>query len=1190
MADESINIEVVDKVASSISTKIRQIATDSRDAYSAVEKLQSIINSLKPAAINAIATAANSATTALNSNAVAQQNLAAATSKAQAAASQAAAAQTRATTAQTQGATAAQTLAAATARTATAQTASQTAAAKLATEQQRTATQANNAAAAQDRAALAALRLQQAQDKAAKATSGGATALAGYVKQAAALLGLGIGAKEIIDLGDAYTTLQNKLQNVTTSQAQVNELTSRLFELANQTRAPVDETVTAFTRFDRALKGLGKSQEDTLRLTQTVNEALVTSGATAPEAASALLQLSQAFNSGKLQGDEFRAVSENLPVVLDAVAKAVGKPISQVKQLASEGKITSEVLYNAFTLIQGQIDATFAKTLPTVAQAFTVLKNSALEAFGEFNKAAGITENLAKFLLLLANNMKLLSVIAVALGAALLVAFGPTIWAALGTATAAVWAFTTALLANPIGLIAVVIATATAALIAFGNTTNAGIDDVTTLGDVASAVWKGIKDGLSDIAGLLADAFAPTEAEAALDQISGATKNASDSWTDSYSDFFKTQDSGWAGSLEVVAKTIDAIAGLLTGLGESISRVFSGLPDLFRNIFNDVYNAVVTRIQDMVNASIDAINKLGQIVGTDLIDHVELATKNVDQDYWKKYGQNIAAGIDAGFDQQGGFMQGLLKDTLSSAQQIAKAREAANKGPSTLRGAGANTTGDGSNGKATEKRATSLAKVNLELDNQLSRMDMLKDARDVQQQYDRIEEQLAGKKITLTQSESAAIMEKIKAIQSNAVVQQKFDAIYEEAIGPSRDYNATLTAANKLLSTGAISFDQFSRAVVKAGESYKQALDPLYSFNRDLQQEMDLLKLLPQQREIEQRVMQVQNDLLSKGIILNDTQVKGLRDELAVRQQLNDVSQQSATLLSNSVDKRKAETDQITALKQLSADPKSGFTSGDQSAAVTSSLQSSGIDTSAFAEQSAAYTQQYADMYAQIDQLRQANLLSEQSAAAATAQVWAMNQKTQLGTTQTFLTGLAAMQNSHNKEQARIGKAAAIANATISTYLGAVQAFTSLSAIPIVGPILGGVAAAAAVVAGLAQIQQIRSVNTTGFKEGGYTGDLGVSKVAGVVHGKEYVSDAATTARYRPYLEAMSNGSFDPAKGSQAPAAGAQAPSPTVNVHPATLNQRLVVVSSQEEARNYASTDEFENRVLDINRMNGIGP
>ena len=70
-------------------------------------------------------------------------------------------------------------------------------------------------------------------------------------------------------------------------------------------------------------------------------------------------------------------------------------------------------------------------------------------------------------------------------------------------------------------------------------------------------------------------------------------------------------------------------------------------------------------------------------------------------------------------------------------------------------------------------------------------------------------------------------------------------------------------------------------------------------------------------------------------------------------------------------------------------------------------------------------------------------------------------------------------------EESKVGKAAAIAQATISTYLGAQEAFSSLAGIPVVGPALGALAAGAAIVSGIATVKKIASTKTPSGSSGG---------------------------------------------------------------------------------------------------------
>ena len=1191
MADENISIEIADKVSPSISNKLVKIAENARLADAAVKNLQSQLAALNTGALNVILQGASNATKALQGTTLAAQKLATEQQRTAAAAAQAAAAQTKAATATTQGATAAQQLAAATTRANTAQAQGQTAAQRLATEQARTATQTANAAAASDRAALAALRLQQAQDRVAQSSQRAASSIMSFVRGAAALVGVGLSTQAILQSADAYTVLQNKLQNVSETAAQTDEITNRLFETANRTRTPVQETAQAFTRFDMALKNLGKSQDDSLRLTETVNKMLVVSGATANEAGSALLQLSQAFNKGKLDGEEFRSVMELMPNAADAIAKSIGVTRGELLKLAPEGKITAQVMLDAFTAAAAGIDEKFGKTVPTLSQAMTVLRNNATQTFGEMNKSLGITAGLSNALIFLAENMKALAVAAAIAGAALLVAFGPTLVAAIGSAASAVWAFTAALAANPIGLLVVGITAAIAAITAFGDEIAVTADGFVTLKDVAITAFRYIKDAINAVSGFMKSAW-----NSAINFINEKTNGLGEHFGN-VSAFI----------LNTVRTLVNTKIGLFVAAYETIVIAWGNFPGVMQAIFAQVVNLGISAVESLINVWQSGIRAIANMAGgiapelsanvNNALDAVKIKIPRIEMG---------GAAKDAAGQISKAVSSAMGKDYVGAAgkafnnrmREVAAERRAAGGGAG-LRGAGAGvrTLGDaagggrgrkGGGGGGGESRADALAKVNRQLDKELGLMYLLKPEREIQQKFDQIEEQLLGKKIKLSQDEAATLKEKIKAIQEAKDIQQAYDAIYEEAVGPQRDYNANITAAQKLLSQGAISQDQYNRAVTKASEAFANAQDPLRQYNKDLQQQQTLLGMLPKQREVEQQIMQIGNDLLQKGIVLTQAEIAALREKLLVIQQLNAVSQQEAALMDASVTKRQAFIDQLTAIKNLRANQSSGFTAGDQANATNSMLQGMGVDTTNFRSNIDAQLAMYQTYNDQIKAMYDQRLITEQEYASASMQIELQRQNVHLNAANSFFGNLAALQKSGNKKMAAVGKAAAIAQAMISTYQSATSAYAAMASIPYVGPALGAAAAAAAIAAGLANVQQIRSQNA-GFKEGGYTGSIGVNEVAGVVHGREYVMDANATARIGvANLQALQAGAAGVQRnGEQAGAASvgnapAAAPAPVVNT-----SFSAVVVQSKEAALAGLKSSEGQAFIIETIEQNG---
>lgn len=160
-------------------------------------------------------------------------------------------------------------------------------------------------------------------------------------------VGLGIqGISTIIQMTDKMTALNTQIKFVTSSTQEYKKVKPELFDIAQRTRGSLEATTTLYVRSSRALKDYKYSQKQVLVFTETLNKAMAVGGVGAQEQATALFQLSQALGSGRLQGDEFKSISESAPIILDVVAEYMGKSRAEVQKLASEGKITSKIILN----------------------------------------------------------------------------------------------------------------------------------------------------------------------------------------------------------------------------------------------------------------------------------------------------------------------------------------------------------------------------------------------------------------------------------------------------------------------------------------------------------------------------------------------------------------------------------------------------------------------------------------------------------------------------------------------------------------------------------------------------------------------------------------------------------------------------------------------------------------------------
>jgi hypothetical protein len=153
------------------------------------------------------------------------------------------------------------------------------------------------------------------------------------------------------------------------------------------------------------------------------------------------------------------------------------------------------------------------------------------------------------------------------------------------------------------------------------------------------------------------------------------------------------------------------------------------------------------------------------------------------------------------------------------------------------------------------------------------------------------------------------------------------------------------------------------------------------------------------------------------------------------------------------------------------------------------------------------------------DDYRAANLQAEEAYARSMKQISDAMYADRLKAAQNALSSLSTLMNSHSRKAFEVGKAAAIANTIVNTAQAAMGAYASLSGIPIVGPALGIAAAAAAGIAGAAQIQQI---NRTKFG----SGSAGVSNTQAISNASEPVSQQSQQQSKTVYLSGIDENSF----------------------------------------------------------------
>lgn len=209
----------------------------------------------------------------------------------------------------------------------------------------------------------------------------------------------------VISLSDSWTILTNKLELARTGNETVADAQQRVFDIAQRSRTSLEATATLYSRLQRAMKNTGMTGMELGRITETINKAMIVSGATSHEASAALIQFSQAMASGVLRGDEFRSVAEQAPRLTQIMSDALGVTIGQLRELAYSGKLSADVVIKSLSGAADTIDKEFSRTMPTFNQQWTVATNNLTKFMGESQKTQGAVAALGQTFVALSENL-----------------------------------------------------------------------------------------------------------------------------------------------------------------------------------------------------------------------------------------------------------------------------------------------------------------------------------------------------------------------------------------------------------------------------------------------------------------------------------------------------------------------------------------------------------------------------------------------------------------------------------------------------------------------------------------------------------------------------------------------------------------------------------------------------------------
>lgn len=186
------------------------------------------------------------------------------------------------------------------------------------------------------------------------------------------------GAKKIVEMSDSIVTAKSRLDMMNDGLQSTDGLYSMIFSASQRARGSLDGMTDVVARFGNNAKDAFSSSEEVVAFSELIQKQMTIAGASTQEAANAELQLSQALGSGVLRGDELNSIFEQAPNLIQGIAEYLGVPIGQIREMASEGQLTADVVKASVFASADEINNKFASMPMTWGQIWQQMQNQAV--------------------------------------------------------------------------------------------------------------------------------------------------------------------------------------------------------------------------------------------------------------------------------------------------------------------------------------------------------------------------------------------------------------------------------------------------------------------------------------------------------------------------------------------------------------------------------------------------------------------------------------------------------------------------------------------------------------------------------------------------------------------------------------------------------------------------------------------
>lgn len=207
---------------------------------------------------------------------------------------------------------------------------------------------------------------------------------------------------DIIEMGNQWGRTTAMLKNAVGATGDYISSFETSLKYANEVGVTTDDFIQSAARLRTLAPEVVTNYGDAAKFTKLLDMNMVSTGASAQEASSAMRQITQALGKGIVNGDELNSIMENSPQIARMLAKHLNASVGDLKQLGKEGSISGQALYDTVLENADAIEKQFHAMPVTADRAWNSIKNTVGARSAEASTA--LSTNLGKALTTISNS------------------------------------------------------------------------------------------------------------------------------------------------------------------------------------------------------------------------------------------------------------------------------------------------------------------------------------------------------------------------------------------------------------------------------------------------------------------------------------------------------------------------------------------------------------------------------------------------------------------------------------------------------------------------------------------------------------------------------------------------------------------------------------------------------------------